>query len=43
MQSLRKFGRVNGFYCPRGLPQVQTCQSVKDPRTFGLAVSSDPS
>jgi len=43
MQSLRKFGRVIGFYCPRGLPQVQTCQFVKDLRTFGLAVSSDPS
>jgi len=43
MQSLPKFGRVNGFYCPRGLPRVQTCQFVKDPRTFGLAVSSDPS
>lgn len=36
-----KIGRVNGFYCPRGLPRVQTCQFVKDPRSFGLAVSSD--
>ncbi len=43
IQSLPKFGRVNGFYCPRGLPRVQTCQFVKDPRSFGLAVSSDPS
>lgn len=34
-------GRVNGFYCPRGLPRVQTCQFVKDPRSFGLAVSAD--
>ncbi|MBO6784712.1 MAG: gamma-glutamyltransferase [Alphaproteobacteria bacterium] len=38
---LAKFGRINGFYCPRGLPRVQTCQFVKDPRSFGLAVSSD--
>lgn len=36
-----KIGRINGFYCPRGLPRVQTCQFVKDPRSFGLAVSSD--
>ena len=41
MQSLPKFGRINGFYCPRGLPRVQTCQFVKDPRSFGLAVSSE--
>jgi gamma-glutamyltranspeptidase/glutathione hydrolase len=34
-------GRINGFYCPRGLPRVQTCQFVKDPRSFGLAVSAD--
>jgi len=35
-------GRVNGFYCPRGLPRtVQVCQFVKDSRSFGLAVSSD--
>lgn len=36
-----KIGRINGFYCPRGLPRVQTCQFVKDPRSYGLAVSSD--
>lgn len=36
-----KIGRINGFYCPRGLPRVQTCQFVKDPRSFGLAVSAD--
>ena len=35
-------GRVNGFFCPRGLPRtVQVCQFVKDSRSFGLAVSSD--
>jgi gamma-glutamyltranspeptidase/glutathione hydrolase len=42
MQPQSKFGRVNGFYCPQGLPRVQTCQFVKDPRTFGLAVRSTP-
>ncbi len=41
LRPLPKFGRINGFYCPRGLPRVQTCQFVKDPRSFGLAVSSD--
>ncbi|MBO21240.1 MAG: hypothetical protein CMM26_02495 [Rhodospirillaceae bacterium] len=35
-------GRVNGFFCPRGLPRtVQICQFVKDSRSFGLAVSSE--
>ena len=41
LQVRPKLGRINGFYCPRGLPRVQTCQFVKDPRSFGLAVSSD--
>jgi gamma-glutamyltranspeptidase/glutathione hydrolase len=37
----QSIGRVNGFFCPGGLPREQTCQFVKDPRSFGLAVSSD--
>ena len=41
LQARPKLGRINGFYCPRGLPRVQTCQFVKDPRSFGLAVSSE--
>jgi len=41
LRTVSKIGRINGFYCPRGLPRVQTCQFVKDPRSFGLAVSSD--
>lgn len=41
LRTLGKIGRVNGFYCPRGLPRVQTCQFVIDPRSFGLAVSAD--
>jgi gamma-glutamyltranspeptidase/glutathione hydrolase len=36
-----EIARINGFYCPRGLPRVQTCQFVKDPRSHGLAVSAD--
>ncbi len=34
-------GRINGIYCPGGLPREQTCQFAKDPRSHGLAVSSD--
>jgi len=41
IEQRQSIGRVNGFFCPRGLPRVQTCQFVKDPRSFGLAVSSD--
>ncbi|MEP4887273.1 MAG: gamma-glutamyltransferase, partial [Alphaproteobacteria bacterium] len=41
IEQVQSIGRVNGFFCPRGLPRVQTCQFVKDPRSFGLAVSSD--
>ena len=41
VEQTQSIGRVNGFFCPRGLPRVQTCQFVKDPRSFGLAVSSD--
>lgn len=41
LQVRPQIGRVNGFYCPRGLPRVQTCQFVKDPRSFGLAISAD--
>lgn len=41
LQTRPKIGRVNGFYCPRGLPRVQTCQFVSDPRGFGLAISAD--
>jgi gamma-glutamyltranspeptidase/glutathione hydrolase len=41
LRPLDKIGRINGFYCPRGLPRVQTCQFVVDPRSFGLAVSAD--
>lgn len=36
-----QIGRVNGFFCPRGLPRFQVCQFVKDPRSFGLAITSD--
>lgn len=42
VDEVQSIGRVNGFYCPRGLPRtVQVCQFAKDPRSFGLAVSSD--
>jgi len=41
VEPTQSIGRVNGFFCPRGLPRVQTCQFVRDPRSFGLAVSSD--
>jgi len=36
-----QIGRVNGFFCPRGLPRFQVCQFVKDPRSYGLAITSD--
>ena len=41
VEQRQSIGRVNGFFCPDGLPRGQTCQFVKDPRSFGLAVSSD--
>ena len=41
LETRPRIGRINGFFCPRGLPRVQTCQFVKDPRSFGLAVNSD--
>ena len=41
LQTRPKLGRVNGFYCPRDLPRIQTCQFAKDSRSFGLAVSAD--
>ncbi len=41
VEQTQSIGRVNGFFCPEGLPRGQTCQFVKDPRSFGLAVSSD--
>tara|TARA_R110002110_G_scaffold2756_1_gene13297 strand:+ start:38142 stop:39653 length:1512 start_codon:yes stop_codon:yes gene_type:complete len=41
VEQLQTIGRINGFSCPGGLPRDQTCQFVKDPRSFGLAVSSD--
>ena len=41
VEQTQSIGRVNGFFCPEGLPLGQTCQFVKDPRSFGLAVSSE--
>ena len=42
VQEVDSIGRVIGLYCPRGLPRSeQVCQFVKDPRSFGLAVSSE--
>ncbi len=41
VKQTQSIGRVNGFFCPEGLPRGQTCQFVKDPRSFGLAVSSE--
>jgi hypothetical protein len=41
VEKTQSIGRVNGFFCPEGLPRGQTCQFVKDSRSFGLAVSSE--
>lgn len=41
VEQTQSIGRVSGFFCPDGLPRGQTCQFVKDPRSFGLAVSAD--
>lgn len=41
VEQMQSIGRVNGFFCPGGLPRDQTCQFVKDPRSFGLAASSE--
>lgn len=41
LQSQEALGRVNGFWCPKGLPREPSCQFVAEPRAHGLAVSAD--
>lgn len=41
LTEVNMLGRINGFYCPNGLPRAPTCQFVHDPRGFGLAASAD--
>ncbi|MBN41961.1 MAG: gamma-glutamyltransferase [Alphaproteobacteria bacterium] len=42
IEESKSVGRVNGLFCPRGIPRNENlCQFVKDPRSFGLAVSSN--
>ncbi|CAN0426652.1 unnamed protein product, partial [Discosporangium mesarthrocarpum] len=41
LESVPKLGRINGFYCPDGLPRTPVCAFVSDPRGFGLAANAD--
>ena len=41
IEQTQSIGRVNGFFCPEGLPRGRTCQFVKDTRSFGLAVFAE--
>lgn len=41
VQERRSLGRINGFYCPEGLPREPACQFVNDARGAGLSASAD--
>ncbi|MEK9660801.1 MAG: gamma-glutamyltransferase [Alphaproteobacteria bacterium] len=41
LTSAGKLGRINGFFCPDGLPRTPICAFVNDPRGFGLSANAD--
>lgn len=41
LRAQENLGRINGFWCPDGLPRKPVCQFAADPRGHGLAVSAD--
>ena len=41
LESTAPQGRINGFYCPGGLPRSLVCQFVNDPRGFGLSPNAN--